>query len=147
MFRACVIGVVVWAVVFALREAVHITFHAVVYWVEHAPSLLLVFIPLLLGALAIAAIVHYGHCAQMHYRDDAGHVHELIDVEGDGLERAIAPRLLLTARSSSYWVRIPRLPNWKRPCERLNFSTDFHCHSNPRPARHSAPRSSRLPCK
>ncbi len=90
VFRACVIGVVVWAVVFALREAVHVTFHTVAHWVDHAPSLLLVFIPLLLGALAMAAIVRYGRCAQLPYRDDEGQVHELIDVEGDGLERAIA---------------------------------------------------------
>lgn len=90
VFRACVIGVVVWAVVFALREAVHVTFHTIMHWVERAPSVFLVFIPLLLGALAMAAIVRYGRCAQVHYRDDDGHLHELIDVEGDGLERAIA---------------------------------------------------------
>ncbi len=90
VFRACIVGIVVWAVVYTLREAVHITFHEVVHWVEHSPSLLLVFIPLLLGALAMAAIVRYGRGAQLHYRDDAGQVHELIDVEGDGLERTIA---------------------------------------------------------
>lgn len=50
----------------------------------------LVFIPLLLGALAMAVIVRYGCCAEVHYHDDNGHLHELIDIEGDGLERAIA---------------------------------------------------------
>ena len=87
--RSIVIGVVVWAIVYALRTAVHWTFHQTLHWLEHSPSPLFTFIPLLGAALFVAAISQY-RASIVHYRDDDGGVHELIDVEGDGLERAIS---------------------------------------------------------
>ena len=67
-------------------------FHTTLHYLEelgHGVALLLVFVPLLIGALLVATIVKY-RSSQMHYRDDDGHIHELTDVEGDGLERAIS---------------------------------------------------------
>ncbi len=89
VFQSLVIGVVVWAIVFALKNAVHWVFETMLHWVEHSPSLLLVFVPLLLGAAIMAAFATYKNHT-VHYRDNDGHIHELIDVEGDGLERAIS---------------------------------------------------------
>ena len=87
--QSAVIGVVVWAVVFALKTAVHWTFHTLLEWIEHAPTPALLLVPLLLGALLVAAISQY-RATMLHYRDKEGHIHELNAVEGDGLERAIS---------------------------------------------------------
>lgn len=89
VFQAIVVGVVVWAVVYALKFAVHEVFHQLVHWLEHAPTPWLLFPPLLIGAVVVATIVRY-RATTLHYRDSKGHIHELLDVEGDGLERAIS---------------------------------------------------------
>ncbi|MCZ7570147.1 MAG: chloride channel protein [Ardenticatenaceae bacterium] len=87
--QSVVIGAAVWAVVFGLKSGVQWAFHAVLHWVERSPSIFTIFGPLLLGALVMAALVRYAS-GVVHYRDQEGHVHALIDVEGDGLERAIS---------------------------------------------------------
>ncbi len=87
--QSVVIGFVVWAVVFSLKTAVHVVFEAVLHWVEHSPSIFLVFVPLLIGSTIMAGFAWY-QSTIIHYRDGKGHIHELIDVEGDGLERAIS---------------------------------------------------------
>ncbi len=90
--QSLVIGVVVWAAVYPLKTAVHWLFHLTLHWLEavgHGPQLLLVFVPLLAGALIVAAIAR-SRAAVIHYRDADGRIHELNDVEGDGLERAIS---------------------------------------------------------
>ncbi len=87
--QSVIIGVVVWAVVFGLKTAVNWTFHTILYWIEHAPTPLALFIPLLLGAVLVAAISQY-RATTLNYRDDDCHIHQLNDVEGDGLERAIS---------------------------------------------------------
>ena len=87
--QSIIIGVVVWAVVYPLKFIVHELLHINLHWLENAPSLLFVFIPLCLGAVIVAAITRY-KAATIHYHDDNGHVHELNDAEGDGLERTIA---------------------------------------------------------
>ena len=92
VFQSIIIGVVVFAIVFTLREAAHWAFHTTLHYLEelgHGVALLLVFVPLLIGALLVSFIVKF-RSYQIHYRDDAGHIHELTDVEGDGLERAIS---------------------------------------------------------
>lgn len=89
VFRAAVIGVVVWAVVYTLKVAVHWLFHEVIHTIEHSPSLFLIFVPLVVGGLIMALFVYYG-TNTIHYRDEDDHIHPLVDVEGDGLERAIA---------------------------------------------------------
>ena len=89
VFQSVVIGVVVWAVVFVLKQLVHWAFETTLHWLETAPTLFLVFVPLLIGALITAAITQY-RAMLLHYRDAEGHIHELIDAEGDGLERAIS---------------------------------------------------------
>lgn len=98
VFQSVVIGVVVWAVVFLLKEAVHLGFETTLHWLEAAPTPLLVFVPLLLGAVLVAAIAQI-RASHIHYKDNDGHIHELIDVEGDGLERAIS---LYFASESSF---------------------------------------------
>lgn len=92
VFQSVVIGVVVWAIIYPLKEAVHWLFHFTLHWLEdlgHGPQQLLVLLPLLLGAMLVSAIAYY-RAAVIHYRDSNGRIHELNDVEGDGLERAIS---------------------------------------------------------
>lgn len=92
VFQSIVIGVVVWAIVFALRQSVHWLLHFTLSYLEELEPgilLLLVFVPLLVGAAVVAAIARY-RPAVIHYRDSDGRIHELNDVEGDGLERAIS---------------------------------------------------------
>lgn len=100
VIQSVVIGVFVWAFIFALKESVHWLFHTVIHWLEEGPSLLLVFVPLLIGAAIVAAISRY-HAQTIHYRDSEGQIHQLNDVEGDGLERAI----------SLYYTSEPTLEN------------------------------------
>ncbi len=92
VFQSVIIGVVVWAIVFALRTAVNWAFHTTLGYMEmlgNGPALVFILLPLLLGALLVSLIVKY-RSTQIHYRDDNGDIHELTDVEGDGLERAIS---------------------------------------------------------
>lgn len=92
VFQSIVIGVVVWAIVFALRQSVEWLFHFTLSYLEELETgvrLLLVLVPLLAGAALVAAITRY-RAAVIHYRDSDGRIHELNDVEGDGLERAIS---------------------------------------------------------
>lgn len=87
--QSVIIGVVVWAIVYGLKTAVHELFHITLHWIEAAPTPLVLLIPLLMGALIVAAISQY-RATTVHYRDGDGRIHELNDVEGDGLERAIS---------------------------------------------------------
>lgn len=87
--QAVVIGAIVWTVVFTLKGAVHWSFDATLRWIENASTPLALFAPLLLGAPIAVVFNQYLH-GTVHYRDEKGRIHELNDVEGDGLERAIA---------------------------------------------------------
>lgn len=89
VFRAIVIGIVVWAIIYSLKVAVHWLFHEMLHEVEASASLFLVFVPLVLGGLIMAAFARYG-TSTIHYRDEDDRIHPLVDVKGDGLERAIA---------------------------------------------------------
>ena len=88
-FQAIIVGVVVWIAVFALKESVHWLFHEVLHRIEHASTPLVLFIPLLIGALIVGVIAQY-RAVVINYRDDEGEVEPLNAVEGDGLERTIA---------------------------------------------------------
>lgn len=87
--QVALIGLVVWAVTFALKTAVQWLFDVVMAGVESSPLLALVLVPLTLGALATTMVVLYRY-RTIHYRDREGVIHPLNDVEGDGLERTIA---------------------------------------------------------
>ncbi len=87
--QSFVIGGLVWGVVFILKNLTHDLFAAILHWVEAAPTPVLLLLPLLAGALIVAGLARYAS-GIIHYRDDDGHMHELIDIEGDGLERAIS---------------------------------------------------------
>lgn len=87
--QAALIGALVWVVVFALKTGVHWLFDLVMELVNRSPSPVLVLVPLLLGAAGTTAVVLF-RAQTVQYRDRSGQLHELNDVEGDGLERAIA---------------------------------------------------------
>ncbi|MCA9899072.1 MAG: chloride channel protein [Ardenticatenaceae bacterium] len=87
--QSVIIGVVVWAIVFSLKTAVHWLFETTLHLLESGPSPWLLFIPLLLGAFIVAWLAQI-RPSTLHYRDKQGHIHELNDVEGDGMERAIS---------------------------------------------------------
>lgn len=87
--QSVIIGVAVWAIVFSLKTSVHWLFETVLHLLENGPSPWLLFVPLLLGALIVAWLAQL-RPSTLHYRDKDGHIHELNDVEGDGLERAIS---------------------------------------------------------
>lgn len=89
ILQSVIVGVAVWAIVFPLKEMVHGLFHTTLRWVEIAPTVLVLFIPLSMAALLVTFISRY-QASVLHYRDKDGHIHELNDVEGDGLERAIS---------------------------------------------------------
>ena len=88
--QAVIVGFAVWAVVFALRVAVHHGFEWLVEFVERGPSVALVLVPLVVGSLVVAAIGHSARKRVVYYRDGHGKLHALNAVEGDGLERAIS---------------------------------------------------------
>ena len=84
-----VVGAVVWAVVYLLKLSVHWLSEHVLEWVEQSPFQLIVFVPLVAGSLAVAALAAW-RASYVYYRDKDDHLHTLNDVEGDGLERTIA---------------------------------------------------------
>ena len=87
--QSVIIGVVVWAVTYGLQTAVHWLFHLNLHWIEHAFTPFVLFIPLLIGAMLVATISQW-QASEIQYREKDGQIHELNDVEGDGLERAIS---------------------------------------------------------
>lgn len=89
VIQSAIIGAVVWLPVFLLKSVVHITFDGVLELLNRAPIVFLVLVPLWLGALAVVSIVRT-HGTKLVYHNREGQLRELTDVEGDGLERAIA---------------------------------------------------------
>ena len=87
--QAVVVGVVVWIAIFVLKESVHWIFHEVLHWIEHASTPLVLFVPLLVGALVVGLVAQFW-ASEINYRDDEGNIEPLNAVEGDGLERSIA---------------------------------------------------------
>lgn len=123
--QVAVIGLAVSLAVLALKEAVHWLFAAVMRLVELSPTPLLIFAPLLLGAAGTTWIVlRRPSVIRYHDKDDV--IHELNDVDGDGLERAIAlyfssepalERALLGAPFAAAFFAVevwwrPRWPHW-----------------------------------
>lgn len=91
VLQAVLVGVSVWALVHTLKLAVHEAFHLLhdAVTVPGWPVPVLILVPLALGAVVTAAIARWG-ATTITYRDPKGRLHPLNDVEGDGLERAIA---------------------------------------------------------
>lgn len=89
LIQACVVGVVVWAFVALLKLAVREGFALMASLLALAPNVAFVWIPLLLGALAVSW-VSQRRPITVYYRDAQKKLHPLDAVEGDGLERAIA---------------------------------------------------------
>ncbi len=117
VFQAVVVGVVVWAMVYPLKVAVHSGFSGLVTAFEGMPSIIFILLPLVIGAALVYAISNY-HPTFVAYEDHDG-VHQLNAVEGDGLERAI----------TLYFSSEPRLEEmhegvaarWKLPTFSLAF--------------------------
>jgi len=84
-----VVGILVWPVVYALKELVHWLFHEILHWIEHVPTPLVVFIPLLIGAAITAAVTRY-RPVFVKYQTEEGEEEELNAIAGDGVERTIA---------------------------------------------------------
>ena len=93
LLRAIVIGSVVWAFVFVLTWSIHWLFEVVLRWSAQSYSPfsipVMIYAPLLLGGLIVALLTRYG-VTVIRYQDRDGELKEITDVEGDGLERAIA---------------------------------------------------------
>lgn len=89
IIQSVVIGAAVWGPVFLLKLLVQSTFAGLMGWMDKAPSSFLILLPLWVGAAIVVLLAGYRGRKIIHYESD-GHVHELPDVEGDGLERAIA---------------------------------------------------------
>ena len=89
IIQSFIVGAAVWGPVFLLRRLIHETWTVVSGWLAGGP-LVMVVLSLLLGAAVVAFIVTRRRTLAIAYYDRAGRAHELIDVEGDGLERAIA---------------------------------------------------------
>ena len=89
VIQSIIVGAVVWLPVFVLRLLIHATFALVATRLSGLPIPLLA-LPVLVGAGIVAFIVARGRPTLIPYRDEHDHLRELIDVEGDGIERAIA---------------------------------------------------------
>ena len=90
--QSLIIGTLVWAIIYALKNGVHWLEHHLLTFLAEQPfgvAAATLLGTLTLGALFVAALARYGS-QRVHYRDAHGHLHELVDVEGDGLERAIS---------------------------------------------------------
>ncbi len=83
-----VVGAVVWCVVYLLKLSVHWLSEHIFEIVEQTPFQLLIFAPLVVGSLIVAALAAW-RASFVYYRDKDNHLHALNDVEGDGLERTI----------------------------------------------------------
>lgn len=89
VIASVLIGAVVWLVVYALKLSVHFVFEKIIAWTEMAPTQLVIFAPLIVGAL-ITFLLASWRTSSVYFRDETGCVHALNDVVGDGLERTIA---------------------------------------------------------
>ncbi|MEZ4664955.1 MAG: chloride channel protein [Caldilineaceae bacterium] len=93
LLRAVTVGAATWCLGYGLTTLAPYLFRLTLNWVQNSPKVwgqpIFVFVPLLLGALGVAALTTI-RASTVRYRDQAGHIHELIDVEGDGLEQALA---------------------------------------------------------
>lgn len=91
--RALIVGSIVWVLAYFITNFIPWLFHALIDWSANHLTLfsfpVFIFIPLIIGALGVAALAKYGSHT-IRYRDRDGRSRELVDVEGDGLERAIA---------------------------------------------------------
>lgn len=88
MAMSVLVGIAVWPVVYALKELVHWLFHEVIVWVEHAPTQLVLFVPLLIGAALTAFFAQYRLFFVTYRVQDEEK--ELNAIAGDGVERTIA---------------------------------------------------------
>lgn len=93
LLRAVTVGAATWILVFGLINGVPRLFQLTLNWVEQGTQLwglpILIFLPLAIGSLAVASLASLW-TSTLRYRDRSGRVRELVDIEGDGLERAIA---------------------------------------------------------
>ena len=89
VIQSLVIGFVVWGPVYLLKLAVEGTYSTMLGWLEGTPSPFFVLLPLSIGAIIVYLVARF-RGSQILYHEGNGEVHSLVDVEGDGLERAIA---------------------------------------------------------
>ncbi len=88
VLQILIVSTLVWGMCILLRVSVHYAIELLFEFLNHVP-IGLVFLPLLLGAL-LTAFLAKTHSSTIFYRDVHNKIHPLPDIEGDGLERAIA---------------------------------------------------------
>lgn len=89
VIMSAVIGLVTWGPVYLLKEGVHQLLNFILAWVDWSPGPAFILLPMLAGALIVAAVALW-QASFVYFRDKDGRVHALNDIEGDGLERTIA---------------------------------------------------------
>lgn len=87
--KAILVGVVVWGLTVSLRTLAHDLLHRSLHLPEQFESNWFILFPLLAGGLLVALLSRLTG-RQILYTDDEGHVHNLVDIEGDGVERTLA---------------------------------------------------------
>ena len=87
--KAAMVGVAVSLVILLLRDIVEYLLD----WTFSLPDLagtnLIILAPLLIGAMLVATLSHFT-ARRIPYIDDHDKIHDLPDIEGDGVERALA---------------------------------------------------------
>lgn len=85
-----VVGIVVWPVVYSLKELVHWLFHEVLHLIEESPTPLVLFVPLLVGAAITWLVAQRPPWTIPFNTGGSEEEEELNAVAGDGIERTIA---------------------------------------------------------
>jgi CIC family chloride channel protein len=109
--QSIAVGLIVWAVIFVLKELVHWYFHGVLGWIDSMSTPFALFIPLLLGAM-ILAVISKQWSGTIKYTTADGEHNTINDTEGDGIERTI---LLYYASDPEEVTRFELSPRWKLP--------------------------------
>jgi H+/Cl- antiporter ClcA len=114
------VGVVVWPVVYTLKELVHWLFHETLHMIEESPTPLVLFIPLLIGAAITALVAQKPRWMIPFGARDGNEEEELNAVAGDGIERTIALYGMSdTPLASDTMGMVEENPRLRRPTFRL----------------------------
>ncbi|MCB0209045.1 MAG: chloride channel protein [Anaerolineae bacterium] len=87
--KSAVVGVAVSLIIVLLREIVEFLLEWTFSLPEMVGTNVIILLPLLTGAILVAALSHFT-AQSIPYIDDHNKVHNLPDIEGDGIERALA---------------------------------------------------------
>jgi CIC family chloride channel protein len=115
-----VVGIMVWPIVYTLKELVHWLFHEILHMIEESPTPLVMFVPLLIGAVITAFVAQRPGWTIPFRAGDGKDVEELNAVAGDGIERTIALYAMSdTPLASDAIGMVEENPRLRRPTFRL----------------------------